>query len=1441
MDPNNPFSLAAGPPFAGHPGSNPPPPALGLPPRPLSNPPGGPDISALRAAALQSSRNKLAQAVARQPVMPAYEDGREAASPVLSLAERLNPRPMPSLAARIGGRKVGSAGGDWEEGEISEGEEARRREGSGAAGGKARAGGEAGTKRASNSQIQAAFDEVRGKTHSAQAQRPAVVEAPVAAPQPDPFPRPRSPGYQVQHDAGAPLYHNDPFPLPPSDSFAPPLQEQNIPPLSQPYQPHPLPAPVVHRPTQEELYRPPRPRPLPTQEELYRPPRDKRPTQEELYRPPQPRTRPSDQWRPEADDSNIPMNRSALADPYRQPPPPPPSQRDYYRGPVDPFPRQRSPGPALGYSDPFPRQRSPPIRHDPFPRQWSPLPPPPPLHQDPFSRQRSPPPRPPVSRYEMAPRERSPPPHLGERSQYSYDPYDPYAPDPYGEVSYRSYDAPRPRSPLPMRARTPPRARSPPRARTPPRPRSPPPPPVRYEERQPEPRPTSLPLTPVQNEAMQVDARPRSPSLPPSVSLPHHPNTPPAPPPPLRVEPPTPMVADVRRKDEGGADAMDMMSSDAPIAAAAADFTPTEARDYMDIIRNLIYEGFTPEVLVSRGATAKYVMAVCEEIVDSTKKRKSLWLDAREPEPERVDSPDHHEPSRAKMIRMRSPTPEVEVKVEERGKEDAGSDDEQVVQRMEMPERVSGAPPTPDLPSPAIQPTSQAVKVESYRPSKSPNLAVQATAEGAASPRLQELLPPSLSVPDLPPAPTSTSPTVPAAAPVPEPVAAPPAARKRATKKEREASKLLREDAEHAAPVTPPLPAGPLPFVQSAGFAAVPISPGHSLPPRPDTTTSPVPHTRKEKKAAATARRKAKKLQQQQEGASEPAGGMPPQPPSTAPPAIPPPPPDFATQNALLETRRKALESMRARRSAVAAAPPPPAPTVANTVQWRAPEEPVGPWGSATAAGTGSGTPAGLTAEDAALQKSIDEQMAELEKEMLGLQKTTAEAKAREEQQQASAAGANDDEVDMDVDMEMDTLEEGEITPASAPPSAPPSAQPAAATLLPPKPSTSTSTTPTLAAGVLPRRVGPRRVAAEDLMESRPSSAPPRPLPPAKWKPFGGVMRMNRLILNLDEPDSSDDESDSEAGAKREQERLKEQEAEEKQKALDENIRRLKAEIAARKKRRMLAEANGGGSGSATPSGAGTPVISEQKIKEQQEESKEGESESMSRNQSDANFDIVRGAVEETSKSEDSMAKATAKLQAETDVRHLQAQLADAEAEAEAMEVDTAMEEAPPSAADISNVEEQAHELMEVDASGVDAEVPNSLGKLDRHLLSTIVLTNRIQTEPNATLCRAEVGGGKCADRHCKDLHTNKGLPTDRDLIDYVLAVRGGGGGREEWARVAQAVLSAKMSIAKASTPAPAPATTKTGGKGKGKAEASVAREDPLERLLDKVDQMLSS
>ena len=68
--------------------------------------------------------------------------------------------------------------------------------------------------------------------------------------------------------------------------------------------------------------------------------------------------------------------------------------------------------------------------------------------------------------------------------------------------------------------------------------------------------------------------------------------------------------------------------------------TATEIQIYMISLRNLLERGATPEMLVTRGATAKYVSAVCQQIVTDSENRKAqeLWSQPRETRSGRDDS-----------------------------------------------------------------------------------------------------------------------------------------------------------------------------------------------------------------------------------------------------------------------------------------------------------------------------------------------------------------------------------------------------------------------------------------------------------------------------------------------------------------------------------------------------------------------------------------------------------------------------------------------------------------------------------------------------------------------------------------------------------------------------------------------------------------------------------
>jgi hypothetical protein len=271
---------------------------------------------------------------------------------------------------------------------------------------------------------------------------------------------------------------------------------------------------------------------------------------------------------------------------------------------------------------------------------------------------------------------------------------------------------------------------------------------------------------------------------------------------------------------------------------------------------------------------------------------------------------------------------------------------------------------------------------------------------------------------------------------------------------------------------------------------------------------------------------------------------------------------ELAAKNAILEARRKVLESMKRRK-----ATKPEEGNVKMEVDSTTPP-------------SQSSTPApaapSLTTETQARQKIIEQEVLDLEREMIGLQEA-ADAEV--------APGPADDSMTTDatpappspspsVSMEMDVddePEDGEIIPSSVPnPTSMPSPLPISASSLPARPSSR----------------GLKRPNAEDL-ESRPISAPIR----IRKKPFGGPQRPNRLLINLDDIDSSDEEDEPPISASGTSTPVLSLLAEK-----EEKIRQLKAQIAekmrkARESKRAKIEEGGSAAGSPAPEpvSGGTP------------------------------------------------------------------------------------------------------------------------------------------------------------------------------------------------------------------------------------------------------------
>ncbi|KAL1405002.1 hypothetical protein Q8F55_008620 [Vanrija albida] len=65
----------------------------------------------------------------------------------------------------------------------------------------------------------------------------------------------------------------------------------------------------------------------------------------------------------------------------------------------------------------------------------------------------------------------------------------------------------------------------------------------------------------------------------------------------------------------------------------------------------------------------------------------------------------------------------------------------------------------------------------------------------------------------------------------------------------------------------------------------------------------------------------------------------------------------------------------------------------------------------------------------------------------------------------------------------------------------------------------------------------------------------------------------------------------------------------------------------------------------------------------------------------------------------------------------------------------------------------------------------NTERPIDLNLITSVVLTHRLQHDPSAALCRSEASGGLCADKSCGDVHVSRAESTDEDLSAYLAAI----------------------------------------------------------------------
>ncbi|WVR03450.1 hypothetical protein IAU60_000441 [Kwoniella sp. DSM 27419] len=572
----------------------------------------------------------------------------------------------------------------------------------------------------------------------------------------------------------------------------------------------------------------------------------------------------------------------------------------------------------------------------------------------------------------------------------------------------------------------------------------------------------------------------------------------------------SPPVATLRQDVKGKGKATETWIETPRVTAAGTNMSTSEAEQYMDIIRNLIFEGFSPEMLVQRGATQKYVTQVCEEIVKDTKKRKALWLDNREQPRADSETPSNAPVSTASQ--GQTPNSDVEVGAGsssalwmQRAQSTASEDSAELIlterstppydRPLHLTPSPSWIPPT-TVSSPSLPRMPQPVMVESYKPGQ---LSSIPAARPAAFP-VMSVLPtkPLVSEPPQNSALTTTTSSRMTNGPAAKRGSGPAAPRQGRRRPGKQwdgglstGSDIVLNYGDEAEDETS------APSVSASASAAqtkVPRDTKSTVSVQSDSGPSLLPS-----QSAFVAHG-----------------------PTTA---------ELELKNALLEGRRKVLESMQRRRKQ-----PDPAPFIVSKPSPRP-----------TSSATSDLTPM----QGKALAQTIEDQMADIEKEVLRLQGMEVEEHSEQESEQ-------------EMDMEIDEPEEGEIvvtgSPANTPVVDPPSDS---LSLLPSRPSR-----------------GVKRLAAEDMMENQAITAPSRQFPKAKRRLFGVVQRPQRLILHLDDSsDSSDDEEtyippppDPDILAT--QRLLAEKE---------EGIRRLKEQITARMKARI--------SKRSTESGETTPPV----------------------------------------------------------------------------------------------------------------------------------------------------------------------------------------------------------------------------------------------------------
>lgn len=453
----------------------------------------------------------------------------------------------------------------------------------------------------------------------------------------------------------------------------------------------------------------------------------------------------------------------------------------------------------------------------------------------------------------------------------------------------------------------------------------------------------------------------------------------------------------------------------------------------MDIIRNLITDGISPDVLIKRGATRKYVLAVCEDLA----KFDRLGLgDAQPSDHGTTDNSMSHSVSGPSLLHCGSPNA-IDMTRDGSSSSSSSVEVSDVIDDMLSPRPVHRPVPSsswkPNAPSSSGSSDKPLVRTDTYKPGTSSTFPGFPTPTSAHTP-----VPVKLShnaVPFVSALPRPVSSYVPSTSGV--------------------QSLPSRED-HMARDINPGDPIASL---------------GRPLPP-PTSSTLPPTVSASDSTTSTT-----------------------------------PTPSTTLTLETLAERKKRVLESMKRSRKLNAV-------TAGGSTGTSTPLTVPGDLTPPTAA----------TSQDtASIKANFDSEVAALEREVMGLQSIQADTKIE--------------------------VEEGEITPSATPPppALPSDSLPTRATLNPSTASTNHTN------GVRMNRAS-KRPHAEDLMESRATSA--KPTRPARKRPFGRPLPYQHLLVRLDD---SDDEKETQTTGRTpvpsEADRLR----------LEEDIKRLKARIEERR------------------------------------------------------------------------------------------------------------------------------------------------------------------------------------------------------------------------------------------------------------------------------------